>query len=700
MASQHWATLSGEELAAAIRERFRKFEDRLLDKDLRRMVLATYAYYGEDEDGGRSSEVQRAGKGEQVRKLKDNQFRAVVQNKLTVATTEPPGFLPVPVNTDRASQATSLLARGLLDYYFDDRDVDGVAYQAAEVAEVCGWAWVDVAWDSQRGDVLERIPVADAEGRVTGISEVRAGDVQVEMLLPTDVAFDFAGRGERQWLILRRWRNKHDLAADVEAGRVAEGLDPEARAELAEAVRCMVAPAQSEVARALRDQRDSRHDDPDEVPVYELRHLPTPAVPGGRSALVVGDGLLVQEREHLYGDTDFGAYCISAGRRFGTPRGYTSAHDALGLQRAVDTLTSIPYSNQAALGLNILWAPEGSELRAEKIREGLVAIYGKVRDGKPEVLNLLQTKGEVFQYRKDLIAEIANLMGMDNLSMGREDRDLSGAAMALLDSRTQRAVSRLARAYARLRQEIGTAIIRRLRRFAGARRRVAMLAGKSKRPMLQDFSGEDLEAIDRVQLETISPLMRTPAGRLEIGNQLLAAKDAAGKPILTGDQYVTMIETGRYDPMTEGPQAERLTIREENERLMNGEALEGPYLQTAVFTDHPLLHIREHRVVLAPTAARRDPVVVGNVRQHMEVHIQHLIAWVSGDQLLTALHGPPPQEAVQAAQMLQAAQPAPGSGSPAGAGIEPPVEGARKPDMPTNPSTGQEYTSTGDVAHG
>lgn len=716
MVDRYWPTLTGKELADAVLRRFEEFEEAFRDRDLPNMRLATLAYYGEDEDGNTTATIARAGSKDQVRILKDNEFRTVIGNMLTIATMEPGGFLPVPVNTDSDATATSLQLRGVLDYYFDEGKFDRVAYLAAEMAKVLGFAHVDLPWNDRGGDVVDEAPSqVDETGAVVAVQRTHSGDVEAHALLPSEVAFDYDARDESPWRIIRRWRNRWDLAAMVEDGTLRAAPDEGTPLDLADRIRAMTHDrTRDEIGDTLRGGGDAfrRRPTSDEIPVYELRHKPTPACPAGRWALVLEGGVLLGEGPSRYGD-DLAVYRIADAERFGTPRAYTSAHDMLGLQRAVDTLTSIAHSNQAALGLNIVVTPEKSELQATSLMEGLVHIqHSGGEEMAPQVLSMTNTPKEVFPFRRELKADMASKLGMDNLSMGREERDLSGAAMALLDSRTQRAVSATAKAHTQVRQDMANGTLRRFKQFGKHSRKLPLLVGKFKRPMLAAFNGKTFDGIDRVRVENISALMRSPAGRLELAKTLIDAAKAQVEPELV----MSVVETGKFESLTEAPMAIRTFIREENERLLAGEVLEAPGqvdpltgqpgpggVATAVFTDNPLDHIREHRVVLLSLAARRDARIVANTRAHMEAHMRDLMAWVQGDPIMLALHGPPPPLAPVGAS-TQPGQPSESGATPSPkpgdqSGTAPPVVPGG-PTMPTNPATGEQYTPTGDVANG
>lgn len=727
-AYQHWATLKGDLLGAAIHERFERFEAALRARDLSRMVVALLTYYGSDEKGHESHTIGREGEQEQIRYVIDNEFRTIVRNKLTIATASPGGFQPVPKNSDSDTQRGTMLARGLLDYEFDEQGVDKKCKSAAEMSEVLAWSWVDVGWNDNAGPSAGGTPKlgpappapegappgAQPPARpMAGVQSVPTGDVEIRELMPSDVAFDYDARGDVQWIIIRHWRNKFDVAAEVAARGTPEAL------ALAEQIRGFRYTAQADqVSWQLRGwggvtTRSSRVEN-DEVPVFELRHLPTPGCPEGRWARMLEASTMIDEGPGRYqdpdGNGDLACYRMEAGKRFGTPRSYTSAHDMLGLQKVVDTLTSIIHSNAAALGLNVIAMPESpTGLRIEDVRQGLVAAYySGGKDALPTPLKLGGTDPNIPDFLEHARSSMAAKSGMNAQSMGRDNRDLSGSAMALLDSSTQRSVSDLGDAYSELRRRVATGILWRFQQFAKTARNLSLKVGKARRALLGTLKGDDLAGIARVGVEEMPALMRSMAGRIQ-ALELAGSLQANGIP---PEVVFSVLETGKYEAQFEGPMAEILTIREENERLLQGEALEVPPgavdpktgqpippRVTAVFTDNPLKHIMEHRVVGASPAARSNPAIMANLRMHIQAHMPFLMAHISSDQIMFALHGPPPMPPPPAPGGPGAPGASPGAGAAPGLpqGGDAAQESAA-PSQPTNPSTGAKWSPTGAVA--
>jgi hypothetical protein len=730
----HWATKTGAELGAEIEERFKRFEFALRTRDLTRMVQALTTYFGADEVGHESYHINREGKQGQIRYVIDNEFRTVVRNKLTIATATPGGFQPVPKNSDADTQRGTMLARGLLDYEFDELGVDAKCKAAAEMSEVLSWSYVDVGWNDDAGPSAGETPTLGEaapapEGAppemppgprpMTGTVAEAAGDVEVREMMPSDVAYDYDARGEVQFLILRHWPNKYDLAAQV-----AKRGDP-ASLELAESIRSYRYDGQAdEISWQLRGwgglTSSVSKAQNDEVPLFELRHLPTPGCPGGRWARMLTPSLMLDEGPGRYqdpdGNGDLGCYKMDAGRRFGTPRSYASSHDMLGLQKVVDTLTSIIHSNSAALGLNVIAMPESpTGVRIEDVREGLVAAYysGGV-ENLPQVLKLGGTDPSIPEFLKEARASMAAKEGLNPQSMGRDTREMSGSLAALLDTSTQRAVSDTGDAFRELRRKVATGILWRFQQFAGTARNLSLKVGKARRALLGEFSGKDLSGIARVGLEEIPAAMRGIAGRVQ-GLELAGNLQKVGIP---PEVTFSVLETGKYEAQFEGPMAEILTIREENERLLQGEALEvppqvdpatgqplppmpgaPPPRATAVFTDNPLKHIMEHRVVGASPAARGNPQIMANLRMHIQAHMPFLTAHMSGDPIMFALHGPPPMSPpVATGDAGNAGKPGQGGSGDQHAALPKGGDAASPagaPQQPTNPSTGEKWSPSG-----
>jgi hypothetical protein len=130
---------------------------------------------------------------------------------------------------------------------------------------------------------------------------------------------------------------------------------------------------------------------------------------------------------------------------------------------------------------------------------------------------------------------------------------------------------------------------------------------------LREFTKQDISSIERVAVGISNPVSKTTAGRLEIATQM-TQMGLIKKP----EHYFTVLNTGKLDTMIEGEQAELLLIKQENEKLAEGE------ICPTISIDNHVLHISEHKAVLADPELRRNPKLVNSVLSHIQEHITHL----------------------------------------------------------------------------
>jgi len=194
---------------------------------------------------------------------------------------------------------------------------------------------------------------------------------------------------------------------------------------------------------------------------------------------------------------------------------------------------------------------------------------------------------------------------------------------------------------AQLVEDIGTGTINILQEFASVPR-VAAIAGKSNRPLMKEFTGKDLQGIQRVTVDMGNPMTRTTAGKVNLADAFLE------KGIIdNADQYIQVVTTGRLEPIIEGKQAQLLLIKAENEELSEGRP------QRVLATDNHAKHILEHTTVLSNPEIRQDPdnPVVAETLAHIQEHIAFMNDPLI-QQMMAILH----QEAVPPAPTPQVGQ--------------------------------------------
>jgi hypothetical protein len=346
--------------------------------------------------------------------------------------------------------------------------------------------------------------------------------------------------------------------------------------------------------------------------------------------------------------------------------------DLLALQKAVNDIDSTILSAIADVGYGNIWAKTGNNVTVETVSGGLKLI--KSQD-KPEPLNLLEIPAVVNDYKEQKIGAMEVISGVNSARRGTlvNDKQMSGAALALLDSKAIEFSKGLERGYIKWLERMATAIIRLYKRYAKVPQ-VAMVAGKANRSYMKEFTGADLDRIERVTVDLGNPMSRTTSGRLSVAQMLIGmVNPKTGDSIIkTPEQVIQLLNTGRLEPVIEGSTAELMNIKAENERLSDGATC------VALMTDNPILHLKEHMVVLASPEAREDANVVQATLAHVQQHIE---IWQTTDpNLLSALGIPPPPMPPAPPMPPPGATPPPAPG--ATDGTAPPVPGEASPAMP------------------
>jgi len=204
---------------------------------------------------------------------------------------------------------------------------------------------------------------------------------------------------------------------------------------------------------------------------------------------------------------------------------------------------------------------------------------------------------------------------------------------------------------------------------------VIEIVGRDKASMVKAFSAKDIQHVRGVRAELGNPLMRTVAGKREIADQLLEKFQGQ----ITPEQYLTFLSTGRLEPMYESERGEVQNIRDENDRLSQGQ----PVKMLAI--DNHELHIREHKCLLNKSDYRYNDAIAKPILDHIKEHMQAQgPAQGAPGEDGKAANGPPGVEGVRQGQ---AANDGPDKPQQAQVpGVDASQLGARLPNMPQPPA--------------
>lgn len=638
---QYWATLEPEELVSALCLKVDDYYGWVGASGRRSLWASGFNQFNAAVFNG--PDIQYSGAESEYHMLSVNQTRNVLLHMLNLTITQRPAFEPRSSNTDSKSQKQTIIAKSLLTYYLREKNMEGAIRQATELALLYGEGFVSATWNTDDGEIIGVNPES-------GI-EVREGDMAYHVYEPMDVVRDvtLSNAQSSTWWMTKSFENRWDLIARF----------PEQRDAL------LSAPTVRDPIRNFKVEAFAQTTNSDLIEVFEFYHKRTAAIPQGRYCMFLYGGQPLLASTLPYHQLPL--YRLSAGDIGGQPFGYGTIFDLLNIQEAIDGAYSTVQTNQATFGVQNIMAPKGANLSPTQVTEGLTLIeYNNgPGGGKPEAINFTATAPETFNYLDRLERALEQLTGINSVVRGEAPgAGMSGSAMALLQSQAVQFAQGLQSSYVKLLEDVGTATIATLRDYA-ATKRVVAIVGKSNRSNLAEFTGDDLSTINRVQVDVGNPIMRTTAGKLQIAQDLLAAK-LITNPI----EYLGVIETGNLSTMTEGPMNQLMAIKAENESLSDGKEV------SAMILDDHKLHISEHATVISDPTVRNDPARLGAVMAHVQ---EHWAMWSdpANSGILAAIgQTPPPGPAPGPA-------PIEGMAPPSGAVME---AGPIQPSMPGLPS--------------
>ena len=570
-----------------------------------RTALYRTAWYDYNEAFLVKGNLYRKGSQGEQTGITINNFRNFITHKLVMTCQQRLSYEPQAVDGTHESLEQVRLAKGLLNLYTDrsDIDLDGILRSATEYCLLFAEAFVACLWDQTKGKTV----ALDTD---TG-SLVPEGDISLKVYDPLSIIRDVyrSDSCSDQWIILKEEANKVDLAVEYpqyETDIMAGSLDAVYKDR-------QIYPAYSPLS--------------DIIWVWTFFHERTSAVPNGRMMKFISDRIILDDGPLPEHYTVIPVHRMAANSLIGSPWGYSNSWDSLPVCNAVSRLYSTVLTNNITFGLQHILIAKDSGFTEAQLGTGLTALEYDASKGaayKPEALNLTASAAESYKLIDLLNQTAGTLMGINEVTRGNPDLILkgaqSGAALALMSTQSIQFNSDLAKAYQNLAERVGTAIIKILAKKSVVPRQGKVM-GMSGKMYSKQFKGDDLSKIDKVSVKTGNPLSQTASGRLQIAEGLLA-----GGFLKNRQDYLQVVETGNLDPMLESYDSEIALIKDENDKMGNGQ------IPDAIVTDDHITHILEHKVILASVEARQNPQLVIAVTKHIQSHLDFLAG--------NAQHGP------------------------------------------------------------
>ncbi len=550
-----------------------------------RRSLSAWLGYGPRGDVD-SSRASAGGESGETLELNVNQYAAMVTQAVALTTNNKPSVKAIAGNSDFESLGQATFAEALNDYYDRELAVSDREYEATLKMVLFGEGWLLEDWDENAGQPY----TSDEKGAVRG------GDVRLYACSAFDVAHDPDAQDIESltWVCWRRRVNKWDLAARFPA--LKDDILAETLAQ------------QRELGSNTGDDWDlpgfRRHEsaDSDCVWLWELRHVPTPALPHGRLLRFLNDSVVLTDTVRVvpahaevvirmsadgpvegeefvpesvevlpypYADELY-AFSAAPERIPGSSFGHTAFFDLLSLQEGIDLSATIMASAINAGGMQNLYVPRGANITVKKLTGALNVIEF---DGPtlPEAKENVALSPHVAAFAQSMLDWAQRRVSLNEVVTGNPSAGMPAQAMALLRAQAVEFHSRLQSAYERLVQRGRTGILKLLQQYADTER-VALVAGKANSWALREFKKKDVAGFDRFVVEPVNPALKTLAGKVSFAEPLL--KGGA----ITPQQYLQLFTTGRLEPVLKFPADNQARIEREKELLLQGIGLPPPRL--------------------------------------------------------------------------------------------------------------------------
>ena len=603
---QYFGTLETKELAGELLVRLESFSGSRKQTETRwkRNYRYFYNYYYEDSDELTAQSVKYGGEQDELTLISANHFKNILQHWHVMITGVQPSYQPRATNSDYKSLAQAKLATDLIDYYSKEKDLNYYTSTAVMHSLIMDAGYIRVEWDTDSG----REYTVDDNDAIK-----HEGDIKISNPNPHDIVFDLHKKDFRDndWVIVRSFKSRWDVINSyVEFGEDGAPL-PGDDAEMYNAILNIEPSGDYVLSYRTHDVPTTSNDD---LEIFEFYHKKTKSLPDGRYMMFASNDLTFIDMPLPYKEIPI--YQVTAGQDVANQFGYSIANDLCNLQEMLNAEYSAVATNHDQFAVQSVVAPREANVKSHKLADNLQLVEydptpGATGGGEPHGLNLTSTPPEVFQFMQMLEQAMETVSGINSVIRGQPTSNLqSGVALALVQNQALNFASHLQGSYAKMLEDVGTAIVRTLRDYAQTER-VITISGKHNRSAMKEFTGSDLENIDRVIVDLGNPLSQTLAGRVELAQNLIQTG-----LIKTIEEYITVVNTGQLTPLTETVFSELQNIHSENEELMEGRDV------MSIATDDHRLHILEHKILLDDPETRRNGEHVGMILQHIHGHIQ------------------------------------------------------------------------------
>lgn len=681
---------------------------------LSNMVRMLSAYYGHGTDGARDSgALQTLGEDGEVVAMHINAVRPIVNNTLSLIAGQEPAVKPKARNEDARALAQARLADSLREAF-----ESATASKESEIDVVRGGllasSWtLGQAWRPREGK----------EWAVGPNGPVYEGDADIFVLPPWRVVYDFSApeASKRKWAFFRQPQSRWDIAAHleelgtpeaVEAARklrVGGGSPGESSSLMSKLWASVSQTLGSSVTmlQGLDALLGETLPQEDVVWVWELRHLPSPALPQGRLVRWVDPDIILfdtlkSNTGYPYFDKDLHLYEYCPERTVSASGGHTGAFDLGAVQEFLDTCHASISNTVNVLGQMQMFQQGDTAPVVRALATGNTILTGQ---SKPELLEWPAVKLEVVQAAEYAYSRAREAMALNDVVMGQPEKGMPASAQALQRAQAMQfhAVAQAERVRLRARNVNG--LLRMLKRFADSPRQTA-LVGKGRAYELREWKSEDIEDVELFDVEPVNPMSATFEGRQSL-LELLIKLGVVKEP----DAVLTFIQTGSLGTVTSTQTMQRELVEANVSLLQDGVGpppvdpvaslqqgqpvfvppQDGAKALIILKSDPHHLAIPAYLGVLASPTSRENPAIVKAATEAIQLSMQYWQALTPDEAMCFGI----PPLASQSMMAGMGAPPPPGGPADDSSGVAPSdgIDEAQLPAPPENPLDGTQEDS-------
>lgn len=601
----YWATLSGRDLASAIKDKEEAYFETARNRGLLALwVIAYAAHHGLTPEDLRDFATQQIGfTGNELELIRFhiNLVRGYARHQTTLALGEDPAFKAMVVNSDHRSQAKAEVVDRILNGVYK-RYCAPLDEKVGESDSVLGEGGTHTRWDFVGGDNMKvPQPIQQPDGtQLDHYVTKKSGAPYDTVVYPWSHVHETRQSGDELWCVIRENESKWNTIATFphlkeQILNVSTGID------------------KFDFGTLFRLE-DLEIANKDLITVKHFYHARCAAIPEGRYAILYEDILLYDGPCPTKHGMPFAA--MRSGEFIETNLGYADIWDLIAVQQAINQLNSDELQNYATFGRQSIGIEKGTEVTIDAIAKG-TAFYFPQGGKSPQAVQLVAVPETLPDAKTYLHKQLDNITGQNAASRGDPDPNVrSGEMQALNQSLAisyQSFRQKSARRYRIRKAEI---LVDMFDRYAETPFFVEVI-GVEQRSYVAEYTKDDLSGIERITIDQVSPMMQSIAGRLQVYQQVGGIEN----PEMRSSAY-EFITTGNTTAFLLQDRASDLYIRRENEDLVTGER---PVVVYA--GDDPYKHMPKHKAQRELIMASDNPDVeaIARIDDHMLAHQQEYL---------------------------------------------------------------------------